>query len=106
MEEEEESPDRDAGIDNGVDFVSASEAALEKYGGNDIGDSEDVCCESDILESGIMEPWSSDQVNKIQGLNNKITHHYTPRPLHEKPTGQHSRSHSATELPAPALQPQ
>ena len=43
MEEEKESPDRDAGIDNGVDFVSGSEVALEKYKGNDDGDSEDDC---------------------------------------------------------------
>ena len=40
---EEENPDGDVGIDTGIDFVNGSGAALEKYGGNDVGNWEDDC---------------------------------------------------------------
>ena len=50
-DEDDESPDRDAGICSGVDLVNGSGAAVEEYGGKDDGDSVDGCCES---ESGIM----------------------------------------------------
>ena len=48
-DEEDERPDRDAGIYSGVDLVEGSGADVEEYGGNDDGDSEDGCCESDIM---------------------------------------------------------
>jgi hypothetical protein len=40
-DEEDESPDCETGIDSGGDFVNVSGAALEEYGGNDDGDSDD-----------------------------------------------------------------
>ena len=98
-DEEDERPDRGDGIDSGVDLANGSGASLEEYGGNDL----------DIVGSGIIEPLPLDQVNNIQGLYNEINHHYscpTPHSLHKKPVGQHSHSHSATELPALALQQQ
>ena len=59
-----------AGTVSGVDLVDGSGAALETYGGKDVGDSED------IIESGIIEPLLLDQVNNIQGLYNEVNHHY------------------------------
>ena len=67
-DEDDESPDGDAGICGGVDLVNGSGAAVEEYGGKDDGDSEDGCWES---ESGIMP---LNKVNSIQGLYNETRH--------------------------------
>ena len=71
-DEEDETPDGDAGIYSGVDLVvNGSGVSVDKYGGNNVGDSEG-CCESDMIESGIMP---LDLVNNIQELYNEISHH-------------------------------
>ena len=77
-----------------MDLVEGSGVVLEKYGGKDV----DGCSESDMIESGIMEPLPLDQVNNTQGLYNEVNHHYYHL--------QHSRSHPSTELPVLALQQQ
>jgi hypothetical protein len=53
-DEEDECPDHGAGIDSGVNLDNGSGAALEKYGGNEVGDS-----------AGLPGAWKTDESSSV-----------------------------------------